>query len=428
MEKKTLSKFEKEIENAIFGSKILRNQMGIEILGPQNWKQDYQVLYKNVSDHSLKYVRLSPRVKKVQRNLSVYDSRRNRLAIVPSYLVEKALCRICEYYILKATEIVDQEEDTILHEFTDTSINFDTVFCHDDEGNSHEESDQNDNIAIHQKIKRIASNLEKAGKEDKNSYFYINRILMLVRIYKWFYLPIVELEIPEKQEKSFFLSYSVENLREESIIYRLFLIFGFQQIYFPLEVEESASNHIMILSPEGTLFRHAGVSGLKGTEIESKYKDLSKKLDDDMVYCHIPPEDADIIYERWFQSISNEKINSNSDNHPSVNRNAHRENEGPAIEAKIGISRDFPKRLSLIRILVILMYLAIFIPVYSLVIFNSHMSSSLVMETLILEVTILISLGVYAMDKTFLHEYIAAQIIILFTLFILEIILLSMFY
>ena len=46
-----LSKFEKEIENAIFGSKIFWNQMGIEILGPQNWKQDYKALYINVSKH-----------------------------------------------------------------------------------------------------------------------------------------------------------------------------------------------------------------------------------------------------------------------------------------------------------------------------------------------------------------------------------------
>ncbi|MBU7047504.1 MAG: hypothetical protein HXS54_13805 [Theionarchaea archaeon] len=45
------------------------------------------------------------------------------------------------------------------------------------------------------------------------------------------------------------------------MIHRLFLLFGFQSLYFPLEVEESASNHIMILSPEGTLFQHAGVSG-----------------------------------------------------------------------------------------------------------------------------------------------------------------------
>lgn len=426
MEKKTLSKFEKEIENAIFGSKILRNQMGIEILGPQNWKQDYKVFYRNVSNRSLKYVRLSPRVKKVQRNLSVYDSRRNRLSIIPSYLEEKALCKICGYYTLKATEIMDQEEDTILRELVDNPLDFSLAFCHDnEEGNNSEKNDQINSIDIYQKIKGIASALEKAEKSDRNSYFYINRILTLVRIYKWFYLPIVELEIPAKQEECFFLSYSVENLREESIVRRSLLLLGFQSLYFPLEIEESASNHLMILSPEGTSFSRAGVSGLEGTGIENKYRDLSKSLDDDMVYFHIPPKDADVIHRRSFQLAPDGRTGNTQDT--SRDESVSRENEGPTIEMSIGISRDFPRRLSLIRILTILMYLAIFIPTYSLIIFSSQVSSSLIMETLILEVTILISLGVYAMDKTFLHEYIAAQIVILFVLFVVEIAILSIF-
>jgi len=58
--------------------------MGIEILGPQDWKQDYKVLYKNVSKHPLHYVKLTPRVKEVQRNLSVYNSKGNRLAVLSS--------------------------------------------------------------------------------------------------------------------------------------------------------------------------------------------------------------------------------------------------------------------------------------------------------------------------------------------------------
>lgn len=55
-----LSKFEKEIENAIFGIKFLRRYLKVEILNPQNWKQDYKVLYRNASEHPLQYVSYPP--------------------------------------------------------------------------------------------------------------------------------------------------------------------------------------------------------------------------------------------------------------------------------------------------------------------------------------------------------------------------------
>lgn len=417
MEKKRLSKFEKEIDNAIFGAKILRNQLEIEILGPQNWKQGYNVLYKNVSEYPLHYAHLSPRVKEVQRNLSVYNNKGNRLSIVPSYVVEKTLCEICEYYTSKANEIVDEEENRIINELIDDPIDFSTVFCYDN-GESQAQIQ-----SIHQRMSRIALNLETAGKENRTSYFYIDRILILVHTYKNFFIPLVELDTPAGQGECFSLDYSVENLREKSMIHRLFLLFGFQSLYFPLEVEESASNHIMILSPEGTLFQHAGVSGIEETEIKEKYRDLRKSLDDDLIYFRIPPEDADIIYECWRLSTSEESVESPQAHNPtsSTENNTDREKGGPTIEVKIGISRDFPWRLSLIRILTLLMYLSIFIPAVTLLIFKSCTDFSVLMGTMILVVTILISLGIYAMDKTFLHEYIAAQVIILLFLFIVEV-------
>lgn len=334
---RSLSEFEKEIEHAIFESKILRNQLGIEILGPQNWKQNYKVFYKNISSHKLKYVGLTPRKKKVQRNLSVYDNMRNRTAVIPSGIVEEALCEICDYYVTKANETVDKDEDRIIGELLNNRIDFSTIFCH----NGNEEVIS----TIHQRIARIASQLEESGKEDRDSYFFINRILALVGVYDGFYIPIVMLNTPVEKGECFIVSYSVENLEEESMTHRSFYFTGTLNISFRLEVEESVA----------------------------------------------------ALHKR----------------------------EGPRIEVSFGISRNFPWRLSLVRILTILLYISIFIPAIALFVFRCNIDSSIFIETMILVVTILISLGIYAIDRTFLHEYIASQIILLITLFIAEVVCLS---
>ncbi|MGD2248371.1 MAG: hypothetical protein PVF58_08180 [Candidatus Methanofastidiosia archaeon] len=107
---------------------------------------------------------------------------------------------------------------------------------------------------------------------------------------------------------------------------------------------------------------------------------------------------------------------------------ASEKTRGPTVKANLGISRNFPRRLSMIRILTILMYLAIFIPSIALLGFDHHIDFSVLIGTMILVVTILISLAVYAMDKTFLHEHIAMQIIIILFLFVAEIGLLYIFF
>jgi hypothetical protein len=423
-----LRKFEKQIENAIFESRILRNHFGIEILGPQSWRQGYRVLYKNISEQVLRYVGLTSRRKKVQRNLSVYDAKGVGLAIVPSCKVEKALCRICDYYILRAFEAADEEESAIA-ELINDAINFSSIFCHDD-GKGHTRNSIQD---VHQRIKRIVSDLEKRKLVDKEPYFYVNRILTLVGIYEDFYIPIVRLETPVEQKDCFFLRYSVENLSNKSLVKRSFLLVGFQTLYFPLEVEGSASNHIRILSPQGTLFRHAGVTGLEGTELERKYGNLDRFLDDNMIYFHVPPEDAGEISELHRKS-ADERADS-TENSASVQENtikserrgSPKERKGPTVEVNLGISRNFPWRLSLIRILTTLMYLAVFIP--SIVIsLGYNVDVFLLVQAMVLVLTILISLAVYAIDRIFLHEYIAAHVIILLALFVAQIVFLHIFF
>jgi len=61
--KKNISKFERDIENAISGTKIICNQLKFGILNPKNWKLEYKVFYKNESNGRLKYIVITPRKK-----------------------------------------------------------------------------------------------------------------------------------------------------------------------------------------------------------------------------------------------------------------------------------------------------------------------------------------------------------------------------
>lgn len=421
MTQKKLLKFEKEIENAIFGIKFLRRHIKIEILNTQNWKQEYKVFYRNETNNILKYVMLTPRRKKVQRNLLIYDNRENRLASVPSYLVEKALCRICKNYILKAYEAANDKERKALSELTETPIDFGTIFSHDDKKRNIKEVNQD----AREKLKKVLSELsEPPTVSTKIPYFYIDRIFTLLNTYKDLYIPIVKLEILMKPKKCFSIRYSVENLQKKSISSLKFLLCGILPISVPLELKKSVPNHIMILSPKGLLFQCAGVTGLEGTEIEERYKDLSEFFDDDMIYFHVPLEDTEIIHQIQSKVAKDKGTNNGSDDVNSSRPSqitANKEKKGPMIKADLNIGRNIFQRPSLVQTLILLMYISIFIPSIALFAFKYHVTPSLLMQTLILEVTILVSIGVYAMEKPFLPDYITVQVLIILVLFIIQI-------
>ena len=143
--------FVNEIEDALFGSKILRNHIEIELLSSENWKQRYIILYRNESGDKLKYLRLDPRKKEVQRNLSVYNNEGSRLPIVPSYIVEKSFCMICQHYISKAHELAAGKEKAIVNRLKRNPIKFDTIFCYG--------GDKNTILNARERIRGVASRL-----------------------------------------------------------------------------------------------------------------------------------------------------------------------------------------------------------------------------------------------------------------------------
>jgi hypothetical protein len=132
-----------------------------------------------------------------------------------------------------------------------------------------------------------------------------------------------------------------------------------------------------------------------------------------MVYFHIPYEKAQKLTElqksRTHKGGSKDKL---------------------AIKIKAGIDRGLSRKVSLVRLLVILMYISATVPLWTVLspygdfTFGFRAVSTSVLITL----TILVSLAVYSMDKRFLHDYLAGQVIILFILYLIQIVIIGGFF
>ena len=419
-ESNEFSSFCKEIEKALFNAGVLRNHLTIEIKTPDTWIQKYTVVYRNEKD-SLDYIRLAPRRKVVQRNLSVYDRKDHRLTIIPSELVCRALINICETYLSQAEESAENIQNVYLYELTQECINFCDVFSYDSNPESIQE--------ILNKLKKVMDKFDSESKRSTTCFIYLKRIYFLVSIYKNFYIPIVKLEKPLRTYDWLLISYSVENLPKPSInkdhmkersknrtsmSNRALYFAGYLDLSFPVELETNASNHVRILSPPGMMFRRAGISGLEDVlHLHEKYGDLWNFLDDDMVYFHIPQEDSKKITEL---QETKTKTSSGKDK--------------IKIETKIGIDKGFSRRFSLIRSLVLLMYTLALIPLWAFFfpyedfIFGFRLISTSVLITL----AVLVSLAVYSMDKRFLHDYLAGQVIILIVFYVIELLIIIPFW
>ncbi|MGC1121037.1 MAG: hypothetical protein WBA22_08075 [Candidatus Methanofastidiosia archaeon] len=345
--------FRQEIEKAIFNLQVVRNHSTIEIRTPDTWRQKYTVVYRNIFDH-LYFARLPPRRKVVQRNLSVYDRKDHRLTIIPSDLVREALVYICQTYHLQAIRSAKGAQVKHINEFAPCHADFCDVFCYDSEPKLIQQ--------ILDKLRVSINSIEKLP--ETSTYCLVFLIYFLVSIYRNFYIPIVKLEEPLKPDDWLLVSYSVENLPKPSINTKhtksrttmsnaSLYVTGALDLSLPLELETKASNHVRILSPPGMMFRKAGISGLEDVpHLHELYGDLDDFLDDDMVYFHIPHEKAkeltELQQERVQKGGSKDKL---------------------AIKVKMGIDRRFPRRLSLVRILVLLTYISAIVPLWS---FFSH--------------------------------------------------------
>ena len=408
--KSGLPPFSKEIEKALFDSEILRNHLTIEIKTPESWIQEYRVVYRNKKkrgetekDNILNCIRLPPRRKKVHRNLSVHDRKGHRLTVVPTKLVNEALVNICEFYISEALVSATNTQREYFEEIIQNTVNFRDVFSYD----SKPEIIQ----GILDKLGRIITRLE-SQTESSRSLFYLRNIYFLASVYKNFYIPIIKLEEPLNPRDCILISYSVENLTKPSMSNRTLYLRGSLNLSFPLEPETGASNHIRILSPPGMMFRRAGISGLEDTQdLQGAYADLNELLDDDMVYFHIPEKKTNEI-----RKLQEKKMINGEDE--------------IKIKVGLGIDKDFPKRLSLIRNLVFLMYITAIMPLLAFLFPYKDFvfGFSVVSLSILITLAILVSLAVYSMEKRFLHDYVAGQLFILTAIYSAELLIIIPFW
>jgi hypothetical protein len=370
---------------------------------------------------NLVYSNLVLRKKILQRNMSVYDNRGNELLIVPSNIINDALSHLCELYVYKAWQLVGYHGRKELYDLIENPIDFNSIFYYDDVQQNRTNQEEGiilpvDNINRVKNVLKLLKNTTEHKNEinyENTSIFYINRILMLLNIYeKKYFIPFVALETPIKNHEYYNLHYSVDKVINTSLVHREFIILGSQEFRFLLEIQQSASNHIKILSPEGILFQYAHITDIKDVKLKEKFQNLNEYLDDDMIYFYVSPEESNTIVEE--QKKASEIPSKEEQNE------VESDDQGPVINFGLGVSNGFPRRLSLIRILVLLIYGSIFIPFISIVIFKHDIVLSNILGITVLTLTIIIAIGIYSIDKPFLESYVAGQIVIIITLFIIE--------
>jgi hypothetical protein len=398
-EKSELSEFTQEIEKAIFNSEILRNRLTIDIKTPESFKQGYKIVYRNKGkitkdnneqeSNSLNCIRLTHRRKKAPGILSIFDREGKKLTIVPSDLVQNALCEICRFYLSRAKEL--NTAKYVLDKLI-KNTDFSSIFAYNSDPKL---------------VNKACRSLEDIENEiySESALKYYRRTYALVKSYEYFYIPIVKLETLLKPGDFMSIDYWVRTPKATLKNWSLY-IFGFFTISLPLELESTATNHITAFSPPGMVFRHANISGLEDPDLLEKYGNLDNFLGEDMFSLPVPKEDAKKI----------EKIQEN--------------NIEKGKEIRFNIDLGISKY-SLIRILTFLMYAVVFIPLISFLFpfeqFGFSLGFSLIKTSILIILGILASLVAYSIDKPFLHIYLAAQIIIILIIFTIEIFLLLIY-
>jgi len=376
--------------------------------------------------------------------MSVYDNSGNKLLIIPSHVIGEALSHLCEFYIDKAWQLVGYHGRKELYDLIENPIDFNSIFYYDDIqnginqekeihslddeinriknvlellGNSDGTTDyrQLQPLLEHTEDKGIHLDNEKHKNEDNHkntSIFYLDCVLMLASIYEDYFIPFVSLETPVKNHEYYHLHYSVDKITNTSLVRREFIILGSQEFRFLLEIQQSASNHIKILSPEGILFQYAHIANIKDPILKEKFQNLNEYLDDDMIYFYISPKESNIIVEEQKKAS---EIPSNEEQNE-----VESDDQGPLIKCGLGVSNGFPRRLSLIRILVLLMYCSILIPFITIVIFKHDIVLSNLLGIAVLTLTIIIAIGIYSIDKPLLELFAAGHISLIIIFFIIE--------
>lgn len=360
-------------------------------------------VFYNKGDKTVSILPLSARERKTQRNMKVEDSSKRNLVFIPSSSSTEIFKKACTLILEKADNHLDKHQKGAFAEIKKKiEPNLSEVFKYKPDA---------------QKIKSVYEDTGKIFEKEtseketfEEAKEFLREIFPLVEIVKQYnnglYYPLVALPEPFKSHNYMFVKSSVERLgeypqyvKERLRILTSFGLFGRFTFSLVPELHPGISNHVRVYAPEGLLIRDVGFDLSSPSENSSREDDpreLEEQLnrekknnfDEKCFYIQLGPQESTTMCRC-----------------------------GAYFNVEFGLSKK-GFHIGILPLLSFFLWLTVISPMF----FKSLQTTHFILMVLALSVTILVAIGVYAIDKKIVNHYIVTHVVLAFLVLAAEII------
>lgn len=369
-----------KIESALLFLETLRFVHSLKISSFENISESCTQTYTNLGENSLDVIHLLPRKRVTQRSLKVFSQSGSRQAVLPSYMVHEALIGLSEDYLAGIFDNLENNEEMEEKTFELRCL-FRRIFKY---GKNEEEIDRAnqlfDNISQH------IESLDPVPRRECEEL--LSRLIYLVNVQKYYYLPFVELGESLGSAKHCVIIYTVETLGYLKMRNFSFYMKGEIRPSFGLKPAFVQSYHLETISPKGLDIYDFEFNNLEGTNLIRNKSEKTNYFDKELFYVSFSPDETKEIRER----IDEKKF--------------------PTVTLSMRINR-------LLFCLFFLVHIAILSPLLVKALFG-HVELSQFIASLALAATIFVSASIYSMDKKIVLEFALMHLLITCTLLVIE--------
>jgi hypothetical protein len=361
--------------------------------------EDRKYLFYNRGNQNVSLLPLPARERKLQRNMKVEDFSNQNLVFIPS-------SSSTDHFVKLSTTILDESAKNLIEsqKFVFNTIrrniqpDLPKVFKY--------KPDKNDIESVYKNVGTILQT------EALKSIKFMGEMFPLIELIKQYhnglYYPVVALREPLQPHSYTLIKVSVERLKEflksKKNWFKTFATFsliGRLTLSFVPRIYPGVSNHVRIYAPEGLVMRDVEFDLSNKEEKKNQIKILEKELneekkdyfDEKCFYIQLGPENSTLMY---------------------------------GCKTHINIKFGFSKKgfhLGLLPLLSFFLWLTIVSPI----VFPVLRDPQFILMLLTLSVTILVAIGIYALDKKIVNHYIVTQVVLAFMVFVAEIVFMLIF-
>ena len=354
-------------------------------------------VFYNKGDNPVSLLQLPARERKTQRNMKVEDASNRDLVFIPSFSSADLLVGACATILEKSSTYLDEPQKTVFQNIRESvEPGLIKVFTY--------KPDPTD-------IASVCSIIEAIPKmEIPKSKEFSREILPLVELLEQYnnglYYPLVALSEPLEPRNYTQVTLSVERLREylrnkwdRFITLLKFGLSGRFTFSYEPELHPGISNHVGIYAPEGLLIRDVEFDLLANPRDSDDVKNLTQALKKNLNEEKMENFDERCFYVQLGPTESTIMCNCTT-----------------RFNIMFGLSKK-GFHLGLLPLLCLFLWLTIISPLF----FDALISTQFILMLLTLSVTILVAIGIYAIDKKIVNHYIITQVSIVFLAFVVEI-------